>query len=155
MKDNSTPLYTSPELGQKVTNYAEQNSTPLPKYISDYHADISANREDSYYMSSVFQSQYNTFLVKSTGTKRGRWRNTHVADRLCQSGKSQLTNVLIVLEIGVYVGFSALVWADAIGPDGLVTGLEFEPEYAELSKKAFEVNGVKNVEIMVGPASES
>ncbi|KAL4725370.1 hypothetical protein ACLX1H_007517 [Fusarium chlamydosporum] len=130
MKDNSTPLYTSPELGQKVTNYAEQNSTPLPKYISDYHADISANREDSYYMSSVFQSQYNTFLVKSTGTKR-------------------------VLEIGVYVGFSALVWADAIGPDGLVTGLEFEPEYAELSKKAFEVNGVKNVEIMVGPASES
>ncbi|KAF4422060.1 hypothetical protein F53441_14322 [Fusarium austroafricanum] len=130
MKDNSTPLYTSPLLGQKVTIYAEQHSTPLPKYISDYHASISADREDSYYMSSVFQSQYNTLLAKSISAKR-------------------------VLEIGVYVGFSALVWADAVGPNGLVTGLEFEPEYAELSRKAFEANGVKNVEILVGPASES
>jgi hypothetical protein len=72
MKDNDIPLYSSPQLGQKVTTYAEQHSTSLPKYISDYHADISANREDSYYMSSVFQSQYNTFLAKSTGTKRGK-----------------------------------------------------------------------------------
>jgi predicted O-methyltransferase YrrM len=60
-----------------------------------------------------------------------------------------------VLEIGVYVGFSALVWADAVGSDGFVTGLEFEPEYAELSNKVFEANGVKNVEIIVGSASES
>ncbi|KAJ4022301.1 hypothetical protein NW752_000496 [Fusarium irregulare] len=130
MKDNSIPLYASPQLGQTVTSYAEQYSTTLPKYISDYHAEISANREDSNYMSSVFQSQFNKFLVKSTGTKR-------------------------VLEIGVYIGFSALVWADAVGPDGLVTGLEFETEYADLSKKAFEANGVKNAEIIVGPASES
>jgi predicted O-methyltransferase YrrM len=130
MKDNDIPLYSSPQLGQKVTTYAEQHSTSLPKYISDYHADISANREDSYYMSSVFQSQYNTFLAKSTGTKR-------------------------VLEIGVYVGFSALVWADAVGPNGLVTGLEFEPEYAELSKKAFKENNINNIEIIGGPASES
>ncbi|KAH7193507.1 S-adenosyl-L-methionine-dependent methyltransferase [Fusarium flagelliforme] len=130
MKDNSIPLYASPQLGQTVTSYAEQYSTALPKYISDYHAEISANREDSNYMSSVFQSQFNKFLVKSTGTKR-------------------------VLEIGAYIGFSALVWADAVGPDGLVTGLEYESEYADLSKKAFEANEVKNAEIIVGPASES
>lgn len=73
MKDNSIPLYASPQLGQTVTSYAEQHSTALPKYISDYHAEISANREDSNYMSSVFQSQFNKFLVKSTGTKRGKW----------------------------------------------------------------------------------
>ncbi|KAF5018184.1 hypothetical protein F66182_9841 [Fusarium sp. NRRL 66182] len=130
MKETSAPLYTTPQLGQKVTDYAAQHSTPLAKHISDYHADISANRKDSYYMSSVFQSQYNIFLAKSIGAKR-------------------------VLEIGVYVGFSALVWADAVGPDGLVTGLEYEPEYAELSKKAFAANGINNVEIVVGPASES
>ena len=73
MKDNSIPLYASPQLGQTVTSYAEQYSTALPKYISDYHAEISANREDSNYMSSVFQSQFNQFLVKSTGSKRGKW----------------------------------------------------------------------------------
>ncbi|EKJ77195.1 hypothetical protein FPSE_02645 [Fusarium pseudograminearum CS3096] len=130
MKDNCVPLYTSHQLGKTVSNYAEQHSTALPKYLTDYHADISANRSDSNYMSSLFQSQYHTFLAKSTGAKR-------------------------VLEIGVYVGFSALVWADAVGPDGLVTGLEFEPEYAELSKKVFKANNVKNIDIVVGPAAET
>ncbi|KAH7164540.1 S-adenosyl-L-methionine-dependent methyltransferase [Fusarium sp. MPI-SDFR-AT-0072] len=159
MKDNSTPLYTSPQLGQKVTDYAQQHSTPLPKHISDYHADISANREDSYYMSSIFQSQYNTFLAKSIRATRGRSRylNTELDSlRLFLSARRTNTDHhSIVLEIGVYVGFSALVWADAVGPSGLVTGLEFEPEYAELSKKAFAANGVDNVEIIVGPASDS
>jgi predicted O-methyltransferase YrrM len=159
MKDNSTPLYTSPQLGQKVTDYAEQHSTPLPKHISDYHTDISANREDSYYMSSIFQSQYNTFLAKSIRATRGRSRYLNMElDSLRLFSSARRTNTdhhSIVLEIGVYVGFSALVWADAVGPSGLVTGLEFEPEYAELSKKAFAANGVDNVEILVGPASES
>ncbi|KAF5559168.1 caffeoyl-coa o-methyltransferase [Fusarium napiforme] len=152
MKDNSIPLYTSPQLGQKVTDYAEQHSTPLPKHISDYHAHISANREDSYYMSSVFQSQYNTFLAKSIRATRGRSR---FPEAFLISQESSTDHQPIVLEIGVYVGFSALVWADAVGPSGLVTGLEFEPEYAELSKEAFAANGVDNVEIIVGPASES
>ena len=78
--------------------------------------------------------------------------------RCCQFDRSKgqsLTVNSLVLEIGVYVGFSALVWADAVGPNGLVTGLEYESEYAELPKKAFAANSVNNVEIIVGPASES
>lgn len=71
------------------------------------------------------------------------------------SERKDTNNWKIVLEIGVYAGFSALVWADAVGPNGFVTGLEFEPEYAELSKKAFKENNINNVEIIVGPASES
>lgn len=73
MKDNCVPLYTSHQLGKTVSNYAEQHSTALPKYLTDYHADISANRNDSNYMSSLFQSQYHTFLAKSTGAKRGKF----------------------------------------------------------------------------------
>ncbi|KAF4455525.1 caffeoyl-coa o-methyltransferase [Fusarium albosuccineum] len=130
MKENETPLYATPQLGRKVTEYAEQHSTPLPKHISDYHTSVATNREDSYYMSSGFQSQYNIFLAKSIGAKR-------------------------VLEVGVYVGFSAMVWAHAVGPDGLVTGLEYEPEYAKLSNEAFAANGIQNVDIIVGPAAES
>ncbi|KAM5352456.1 hypothetical protein ACJ41O_005179 [Fusarium nematophilum] len=130
MKENETPLYATPQLGRKVTTYSEQHSTPLPKHITDYHASISSSREDSDYLSSPFQSQYNVFLAKSIGAKR-------------------------VLEVGVYVGFSALVWAHAVGPDGLVTGLEFDPEYAKLSNQAFAANGVKNVEIIVGPAAKT
>jgi predicted RNA methylase len=33
--------------------------------------------------------------------------------------------------------------------------LEYEPEYAKLSNEGFAANGVNNVEIVVGPASET
>lgn len=60
-----------------------------------------------------------------------------------------------MLEIGVFVGYSAMVWAHAVGGDGKVTGLEFNPEYAKDAEKAFEKNGVKNVEVIVGDAHET
>lgn len=60
----------------------------------------------------------------------------------------------VVLEIGVFVGYSAMVWAHAVGEGGKVTGLEFNPEYAKDAEKAFEKNGVKNVEVIVGDALE-
>lgn len=75
MKDNVTPLYTSPQLGARVSTYSEQHSTPLPKYISDYHAHISSTRDDSEYLSSGFQSQFNIFLAKSIGAKRGEYQS--------------------------------------------------------------------------------
>lgn len=60
-----------------------------------------------------------------------------------------------MLEIGVFVGYSAMVWSHAVGPDGKVTGLEFSPEYAQKAEEAFEANGVKNVEVIVGDALSS
>lgn len=71
MKEANTPLYKTEELGRKVTEYSERYSTPLPKHITKYHADVSANREDSYYMSSNFQSQFHVLLAKLVGAKRG------------------------------------------------------------------------------------
>ncbi|KAH8699628.1 S-adenosyl-L-methionine-dependent methyltransferase [Ilyonectria robusta] len=130
MKENETPLYATPELSRKVTEYSAQHSTPLPKYITDFHASIAANRDDSYFMSSNFQSQWNYVLARSIGAKR-------------------------VLEIGVYVGYSAMVWSHAVGPEGRVTGLEFEPKYAKIANDAFAANRIMNVEIVVGPAAET
>ncbi|KAF7563457.1 hypothetical protein G7046_g658 [Stylonectria norvegica] len=130
MKSGGTALYDDPVLGQKVTDYAQQHSTPLPKYITEYHAAISSGRSDSEYLSSNFQSQWHLLLAKSIGAKR-------------------------VLEIGVYVGYSALIWSHAVGPQGFVTGLEYEADYAKLSEEAFAANKVDNVEIIVGPAGET
>lgn len=62
---------------------------------------------------------------------------------------------IAVLEIGVYIGYSALVWAHAVGPEGVVTGLEYEAEYAKLANDAFAANNVENVEIIVGAAAET
>jgi len=46
-------------------------------------------------------------------------------------------------------------WSSAVGPDGHVTALEFSPEYAAIAKEAFAKNGIKNVDIVVGDATES
>jgi predicted O-methyltransferase YrrM len=46
-------------------------------------------------------------------------------------------------------------WAEAVGPQGQVTGLEFSPEYAQVAKESFAKYGVKNAEVIVGDARES
>ncbi len=46
-------------------------------------------------------------------------------------------------------------WSEAVGPDGHVTALEYYPEYAKIAEEAFEKNGIKNVEVIVGDARES
>jgi predicted O-methyltransferase YrrM len=60
-----------------------------------------------------------------------------------------------VLEIGTFIGFSTMGWSDAVGPDGHVTALEFSPEYAAIAEEAFAKNGIKNVDVVVGDATES
>jgi predicted O-methyltransferase YrrM len=81
-------------------------------------------------MISNFQGQCHVFLAHTIGAKR-------------------------VLEIGVYVGYSSLVWAHAVGPEGKVTGLEFSDEYAKLARDAFEKYGVKNAEVIQGNALQT
>ena len=63
--------------------------------------------------------------------------------------------IAIVLEIGMYVGFSTMGWAEAVGPEGNVTALEFSQEYAALAEEAFAKNGIKNIDVMIGDARES
>lgn len=61
----------------------------------------------------------------------------------------------LVLELGVYIGFSGMVWSHAVGKDGKVVGLELSKEYAGLAEKGFADNGVENVEVKIGDAVES
>lgn len=60
-----------------------------------------------------------------------------------------------VLEVGVYVGYSAMLWAHATGPDGQVTGLENDAELAGMARSALAKEGVHNVDIIVGDAAET
>jgi predicted O-methyltransferase YrrM len=45
-----------------------------------------------------------------------------------------------------------MVWADAVGTDGLVTGLEVSPEYAMMAQAEMTRRGFANTEIIVGDA---
>ncbi|KID76464.1 uncharacterized protein G6M90_00g074300 [Metarhizium brunneum] len=130
MKGGYTRLFDDQASGDKVSEYADAHSTPLPAHITAYHAHASASRHDSEMLSSNFQSKLHLFLARSIGAKT-------------------------VLEVGVYVGYSAMLWAHATGPDGLVTGLEYSPELAEIAQDALAKEGINNVEIIVGNAAET
>lgn len=61
----------------------------------------------------------------------------------------------LVIDVGVFVGYSAMVWSHAVGPQGHVTGLEISPEFAREADEAFAANGIDNIETVVGDASET
>lgn len=130
MKSDVSTLYPNQKVAERVTEYSRQHSTPLPKHIVDYHGWVNENHPRAGYMISDFQGQCHVFLARAIGAKR-------------------------VLEIGVYVGYSALVWAHAVGSDGSVTGLESSEEYTKMANEAFERNGVTNVQVIKGDALET
>lgn len=130
MKTDMSTLYPNHKVAERVTDYARRHSTALPAHIVDYHAWVNENHPRAGYMISDFQGQCHVFLARALGARR-------------------------VLEVGVYVGYSALVWAHAVGPGGTVTGLESSREYVDMSRRAFERHGVENVEVIEGDALET
>ncbi|MFF3568921.1 O-methyltransferase [Nocardia jiangxiensis] len=61
-----------------------------------------------------------------------------------------------VLEIGTLGGYSTIWLARAVGEDGQVLSLEFEPRHAEVARENLDRAGVgKRVEIRVGAALDS
>lgn len=78
-----------------------------------------------------------------------------VTTRFIIPDQGSVTNNCSVLEIGCYLGFSASIWSHAVGPNGTVTGLEFDPEYAKIADSKLAGLGIKNVEFKIGAAAAS
>ncbi|TQN72346.1 putative caffeoyl-CoA O-methyltransferase 1 [Colletotrichum shisoi] len=131
MKSSVSVLYPNESVARNVTTYSESRSTDLPAHIVAYHEHIDATQpETSMLMISNFQAQNHIWLAKLIGAKR-------------------------VLEIGVYVGYSGMIWSHAVGPDGTVTGLEFNADYAKQAEAAWAANGITNASVIVGDALET
>jgi len=61
-----------------------------------------------------------------------------------------------VLEIGTYVGYSALSMAEGLPPDGHIVTLELDEARAELARRWVAASPhAKKIEVVVGPALES
>ncbi|KAL1848370.1 hypothetical protein Daus18300_013616 [Diaporthe australafricana] len=130
MQDNVAKLYPNPETSGKVLDYSISKSTPLPDWLLKYHEWGCNNTEVPEFLISTYEAQALVFLARLVGAKR-------------------------VLELGVYIGFSAMVWSHGVGRDGEVVGLELSEKYAGIAGKAFKDNSVDNVEIKLGDAVES
>jgi predicted O-methyltransferase YrrM len=57
-----------------------------------------------------------------------------------------------VLDVGTLFGFSAAIMARAIGSDGEVVSLEFNPEHAQVAKENLSDAGIENVKVITGEA---
>lgn len=130
MQENIVKLYPNPETSAKVMDYSITKSTPLPDWLLKYHKWGCESTKVPEFLISTFQAQMLVFLARIVAAKR-------------------------VLELGVYVGFSGMVWSHAVGKDGKVVGLELSDEYADIARGAFADNGVENVEVKIGDAVES
>lgn len=61
-----------------------------------------------------------------------------------------------VLEIGTFLGLSALVIAEAVGPDGRVVCIDRSPEWTDRACRLWESAGVRGrIEMRVGDAHET
>ncbi|KPM39291.1 hypothetical protein AK830_g7270 [Neonectria ditissima] len=129
MKDNCTTLYPNDIVGQAVSEYADRHSLGFPARLTDYHAWVLETQERSWFTVSMLEARFLTWIAHLVGASR-------------------------VLEVGTFVGFSVAVWADAVGPNGFVTGLERSPEYAKLARDQLKSRGWHNAQILEGDACE-
>ncbi|KAK8071144.1 hypothetical protein PG997_011347 [Apiospora hydei] len=127
MKSGAPVLYPNEDVAGRVTEYSERHSTSLPSHLVEYHAHIVSTQPRADIMISTFQGQGMVWLAHLIGAKK-------------------------VLEIGVYHGFSSMVWSHAVGSEGQVTGLEFDPEYAAQARSVFAEHGLGNIYVVTGDA---
>ncbi|KAK8024301.1 hypothetical protein PG993_012367 [Apiospora rasikravindrae] len=127
MKSGAPVLYPNEAVACRVTEYSEQHSLSLPSHLMDYHAHVVSTQPRANIMISTFQGQVMVWLAHLIGAKK-------------------------VLEIGVYHGFSSMVWSHAVGTEGQVTGLEFDPEYAAQARSVFAEHGMDNIRVVTGDA---
>lgn len=69
---------------------------------------------------------------------------------------TQLVRATSVLEIGMFTGYSALCFAEALPADGTVLTCELDEESAALARQYFAQSPIgKKIEIRMGPALET
>jgi caffeoyl-CoA O-methyltransferase len=69
---------------------------------------------------------------------------------------TQLMQATSVLEIGMFTGYSALCFAEALPADGTVLTCEVDEESATIARQYFERSPVgKKIEVRMGPALET
>jgi caffeoyl-CoA O-methyltransferase len=69
---------------------------------------------------------------------------------------ARLTNARRILEIGMFTGYSALMMAEALPPDGRIITCDIDPQAEEMARRYFaESPHGHKIEVRMGPALET
>ena len=88
-------------------------------------------------------------------TGRSRWSIGKVEGKLLQM-LIKISNTKRVVEVGTFTGYSALVMAEALPEDGILTSCENSREYADIARRYFEKSPYgQKIQLILGPALQS
>lgn len=117
-------------LTEQLLDYLLEISDPLPSQIESA-IQAAAEMDRASMQISPDQGVVVRFLLRLIGARR-------------------------VLEIGTFLGLSATVMADAVGPDGQVVCLDQSEEWTDQARRLWEAAGVSDrIELIVGDAHDS
>ena len=85
MKENYTQLYPNEQVAKAVGDYAFAHSTKLPQHITDHHAWGIESQDRSNYMISPLQAQFQIWIAKLLGAKRGKPHTSFFCTSLIQT----------------------------------------------------------------------
>ena len=88
-------------------------------------------------------------------TGRSRWSIGKVEGKM-QQMLIKISNTKRVVEVGTFTGFSALVMAEALPQDGILTTCENSQEYADIAQRYFNKSPYgKKIKLKLGPALQT
>ena len=88
-------------------------------------------------------------------TGRSRWSIGKVEGKMLQM-LIKISNAKRVVEVGTFTGFSALIMAEALPEDGILTTCENSKEYADIAQRYFEKSPYGNkIKLKLGPALQT
>ena len=118
----------------------------LAKIVEDY---VDAHTDDV----SLLLEELLAETEKITG--RSRWSIGKVEGKLLQM-LIKISNTKRVVEVGTFTGYSALVMAEALPEDGILTTCENSREYADIAQRYFEKSPYgQKIQLKLGPALQS
>ena len=88
-------------------------------------------------------------------TGRSRWSIGKVEGKMLQM-LIKISNTQRVVEVGTFTGFSALVMAEALPEDGVLTTCENSKAYADIAQRYFKKSPYgKKIKLKLGPALQT
>lgn len=97
-------------VASEIQNYAEQHTSAESALLTELLQKTYSERADKSMLSGFYQGRLLAMLSKMLGPRR-------------------------ILEIGTYMGYSALCLAEGLGEDGKIITLDVQPETNEIAKE--------------------
>jgi predicted O-methyltransferase YrrM len=116
--------------------------TPLTEPVYDYIVDLFAKDEVALLAKFSERAQASGIPMISISEEQARFLGFFV----------KAIKAKRVLDVGTLFGFSAAIMSRAMGSDGEVVSLEFEPMHARVARENLASAEITNVEIHEGPA---